>query len=71
MFKNAKNPCMGTYLKINNKKYYISEPPIADMVIWENKHKFTIFRAIFAYIITIGICFGSYLLVGFAKFKSD
>ncbi len=34
LIKDTKNKCCGHYLKINNNKYYISEPPIADMIIW-------------------------------------
>ena len=43
--------------------------PIADMIIWENKKKFTCLRVIFAWVITLAICLGSYLLVAFATFQ--
>jgi hypothetical protein len=41
------------------------------MVIWENKSKYTTIRVIIAWIITILICVGSYMLVAFATFKKE
>ena len=39
------------------------------MILWENKYKWTCFRVILVWIITLGICFCSYLLVGIAQFE--
>ena len=35
MFKLAMRGCFGPYFKINNNnKFYVSEPPVADMILW-------------------------------------
>jgi hypothetical protein len=34
MIKIAQRGCMGHYIKANGRKYYLSEPPVADMIIW-------------------------------------
>ena len=71
MLKYAERNCFGPFVRAPNRKFYLSEPPIADMIIWENKTKFTCLRVIFAWIITLAICLGSYLLVAFATFQKQ
>lgn len=39
------------------------------MIIWENKYKWTCLRVLFIWLITLLICFGSYLLVGLAEYR--
>ena len=41
------------------------------MILWENKYKWTALRVIFVWIITLGICFSSYLLVGVAQYQKE
>lgn len=67
----SRNKCMSKFLVVQGRKYEISEPPVADMIIWENMHKWTWLRVIIAWIITFGICFCSYLLVGIAQFQKE
>ena len=44
---------------------------MADMIIWQNLHKWTCCRVLFIWLITLCICFCSYLLVGIAQFKKN
>jgi hypothetical protein len=44
---------------------------VADMIIWENKNKFTCVRVIISWVITLGFFVGSYLLIAFATFKKE
>jgi hypothetical protein len=71
MIRRAKTGCFGNYLKIYKRKYYISEPPIADMILWQNKNKVTLIRVLISWLFTIAICFGSYLLVGYTSYKQQ
>lgn len=71
MISNAKHGCFVKSIKTKNRKHSVSEPPIADMVIWENQTKYTCLRVIFVWVITLGICLGSYLLIAFATFKKE
>ena len=41
------------------------------MILWENKDKWTCLRVLFIWIITLGIIFSSYLLVGVAQAEKD
>lgn len=69
MFKMARTGCFGPYIKIKERKFYVSEPPVADMIIWENKNSFTCMRVIISWLITLGFFVGSYLLIAYATFK--
>ena len=68
MFESSESKCFKKYITVNDTKHQISYPPVADMILWENKYKWTCFRVVLVWIITLGICFCSYLLVGIAQF---
>ena len=49
----------------------MTEPPVADMIIWENLHKWTCLRMILVWLVTFSICFCSYLLVGISQYRKN
>ena len=69
IFENSTSKWFSKYLIVDEKRHKICEPPVADMILWENKYKWTWLRVIFVWIITLAICFCSYLLVGLAQFQ--
>lgn len=71
LFEISKNECFSKNLYVEERKYSVSEPPYPDMILWENKHKWTCLRVCFIWIITLGICFCSYLLVGIAQYQKE
>ena len=58
-------------ISVGSKKYTISEPPLPEVIQWKNYHKYTGLRVLFVWIITLIICFGSYILVGLAIYGRD
>lgn len=69
MLKMAKTGCFGHFIKVKDRSFYLKEPPIADMIIWDHKTKFTFLRVLVSWIITVGFFVGSYLLIAFATYK--
>lgn len=65
----ARSGCFGPYIKVKDRKFYVGEPPVADMIIWENKSKFTCLRVIISWVMTLGFFVGSYLLIAFATYN--
>ena len=39
------------------------------MIQWQNRKKFTKIRMFISWTLTIGICFGSYLLIGYIQYE--
>lgn len=66
-----KEGCCSNYYQINDKQYKLSQPPAPDLIIWKNKGKWTFFRSIISWIITLAICFGSYILFGYIQQKQN
>lgn len=71
IIKSAKKGFFSDKIALGDKTYTIEEPVGADMLIWKNTHKNTCLRVIIVWVITLAICFGSYLLVGLAIFGRD
>lgn len=69
IYDNQIDGCFSKYYKFNNKEYFLSEPPAPDLIIWKNKGKFTFIRLIISWIITLAICFCSYMLFGYIQLK--
>ena len=49
----------------------MSEPPAPDMIIWANKGKWTFIRVFISRMITLLICFGSYMLFGYLQYQQN
>lgn len=71
VMKRQEAYCCGDKLVINNRVYYLKEPPIPDMIQWENRSSWTFLRNIISWLLTILICVGSYLLFGFIQLKQN
>lgn len=41
------------------------------MIIWKNKGKWTFIRLVISWIMTLAICFGSYMLFGYIQYKQN
>lgn len=69
MIHRSQKRCFKDYIDIRDKTYYLEHPPVADMILWENKSKWTCLRVLFSVIVTFAIYGGSYLLVGYAQMQ--
>lgn len=58
-----------SYIKVQNRRYEISEAPAPDLILWKNKGKNLILRSIVSWFVTLVICFGSYAFFGFLQLE--
>ena len=63
--------CFSNYLLIHGREYRISEPPAPDLILWQNKGKNMCLRTTLSWLITLLICFASYVLFGFIQYEQN
>lgn len=63
--------CCSNKLMVEGRQYQLKEPPLPDMILWENRNKWTKTRTFFSWILTILLCLCSYMLFGFIQFRQS
>jgi hypothetical protein len=49
----------------------VDTPPAPDLINWKNKGKRVVPRVVVSWLITLGVCFGSYLLFAYIQLEQD
>ena len=53
------------------REYLLKNPPVPDMINWENRYKWTKIRTVISWLIVLMIVAGCYLLLGFIQYKQS
>jgi hypothetical protein len=60
-----------SYIKVQDRKYEVSDAPAPDLILWKNKGKNLILRSIVSWFVTLTICFASYAFFGFLQLEQN
>lgn len=49
----------------------MNEPPVPDMINWENRYKRTFIRSLISWLLVIVLCLACYLLFGYLQYRQS
>lgn len=71
IYQHQENGCFSKYFEFGNREYKLSQAPAPDTIKWENKGKRTYIRVTISWLLSLFICFASYLLFGFIQYQQN
>ena len=55
----------------DESEFHLKEPPVPDMIDWQNRYKWTKLRTVFSWLIVLIICLACYLFFGWVQYQES